>query len=105
MKYSKFYKNSIGLCNFALMKYVLMIISVGVLVLGNSCSGDSAYTEEEKLEQDSTDKARQEADFEKLENQNAPKPGDTAANSPVPDPLNNQKVAEPKVIIEAEEVK
>ena len=87
------------------MKYVLMIFSVGVLIFGTSCSGDGAYTEEEKQEQDSTDNARQEADFEKLENQTAPKPGDTAARSSVPDPLNNQQVEEPKVIIDAEEVK
>lgn len=105
MKPSKFFKNSIGWCNFALMKYVLMIFSVGVLIFGTSCSGEGAYTEEEKQEQDSTDNARQEADFEKLENQNAPKPGDTATRSAVPDPLDNQKVEEPKVIIEAEEVK
>lgn len=87
------------------MKHIFLILSTAGLFFAAGCSGEGAYTEEEKQEQDSTDNARQEADFEKLENQNAPKPGDTAMKSAVPDPLDNQKVEEPKVIIEAEEVK
>jgi len=87
------------------MKHIFILVSITMLVLGASCSGDGAYSDEEKQEQDSTDSARQEANFEKLENQNRPKPGDTGAKSPIPDPLKNQQVAEPKVITEAEEVK
>ena len=87
------------------MKHIFLLFGIATLVFGASCSGEGAYSEEEKQEQDSTDNARQESDFEKLEIQNRPKPGDTAAKSPIPDPLNNQQVVEPKVITEAEEIK
>ncbi|MBM3921018.1 MAG: hypothetical protein FJ347_07315 [Sphingomonadales bacterium] len=87
------------------MKHFFLLLGTTTLFIFASCSGEGAYSEEEKKEQDSVDEKHQEADFEKLENQYRPKPGDTAAKSPIPDPLNNQQVAEPKVIIEAEEVK
>ena len=87
------------------MKHIFLLLSVAVLVFSASCSGEGAYTEEEKQEQDSTDSARQEADFEKLEQQTAPKPGDTSAKSSKPDPLNNQQVKEQKVMTEAEDIK
>jgi uncharacterized Zn finger protein (UPF0148 family) len=91
--------------NFAIMKHIFLLLGITGLIFCASCSGEGAYTEEEKQEQDSIDEKRQESDFEKLEKQTAPKPGDTSAKSPMPDPLNNQQVAEPKVITEAEEVK
>ena len=87
------------------MKHIFLLLGITGLVFCISCSGEGAYTEEEKQEQDSTDSARQEADFEKLEKQNPPKPGDTPAHSPKSMPLDDHKVAEPKVITEAEEIK
>jgi PBP1b-binding outer membrane lipoprotein LpoB len=76
------------------MKHFFLLLGVTAIFFSASCSGDGAYTEEEKQEQDSTDKARQEADFEKLENQS----GDTATKSELPDPTKNQQVAEPTAI-------
>lgn len=86
------------------MKHIFLLFGIATLVFGASCSGEGAYSEEEKLQQDSTDNARQESDFEKLEKENANKP-DSAIKADIPAPNKDQPVEEPKVIIEAEEVK
>lgn len=86
------------------MKHLFLLFGITCLLFTAACSGDGAYTEEEKKEQDSKDSARQETDFEKLEQQDAKRP-DTAAKAPLPDPVKNPQVEEPKLIISAEEGK
>lgn len=83
--------------NFAIMKQFFLLLGAATLFLFASCSGEGAYTEEEKQEQDSTDSARQESDFEKLENESG-NGGDTSVKSKLPDPAKNQQVAEPTVL-------
>lgn len=86
------------------MKHISFLFCIATLIFSASCSGEGAYSEEEKQMQDSTDSARQESDFEKLEKENVNKP-DSAVKTNMPAPNKDQPVEEPKVIIEAEEVK
>ncbi len=85
------------------MKHFFLLMGAATLFFFASCSGEGAYSEEEKQEQDSTDSARQDADFEKLENESG-KSADTASKSKLPDPSKNQQVAEP-TILKVEEAK
>ena len=85
------------------MKQFFLLLGAATLFFFASCAGEGAYSEDEKQEQDSTDNARQEADFEKLENETG-NSKDTAAKSKLPDPSKNQQVAEP-TIIKVEEAK
>lgn len=49
------------------MNKISIIIACGLLMSMNACSSDGAYSEEEKLSQDSSDTESQEEKFKKLE--------------------------------------
>lgn len=66
------------------MKKIAFILGLAVLTFSAGCSGEGAYSEDEKKEQDSTDSERHEDKFEKMEEEM--KAADTVKSTAVPGP-------------------
>lgn len=76
------------------MKKIAFILGLAVMTFSAGCSGEGAYSEDEKKAQDSTDSERHEDQFEKMEEQM--KSGDTANSSAAPGPGMKPGQAQPQ---------